>query len=74
MFFTLLIFAPSVSVSVKFNTTVYGNVGCNKKNICTKQADPLYHVDKSVEMRKKNGTKRNQGTIRIDTNVRLIAS
>jgi len=42
------------------------------KNICTKQADPLFHVDKSIKMRKNNGTKRNQETFRIDKNVRLI--
>ena len=43
-----------------------------KKNYCTKQADPLFHVDKSIKIRKNNGAKRNQGTFRIDKNVRLI--
>ena len=43
-----------------------------KKNICTKQSDPLFHVDKSIKMRKDYGTKRNQGTFRIDKNVQLI--
>ena len=45
----------------------------SKRNICSKQADPLFHVDKSIKMRKNNGTKRNQETFRIDKNVRLIA-
>ena len=53
--------APSENVSVKLNTTVYGNVVFNKKNICTKQADPLFHVDKSIKMRKNNGTKEIKG-------------
>ena len=30
------------------------------------------HVDKSIKIRKKNGTKINQGTFRIDKNVQLI--
>lgn len=68
------LFSPSENVSVKLNTTVYANVVFNKKNICTKQADPLFHVDKSIKMRKNNGTTRNQGTFSIDKNVRLIAS
>ena len=37
--------APSEDVRVKFNTTVYANVVFDKKNICTKQADQLFHVD-----------------------------
>ena len=41
------------NVSVKLNTTVYANVVLNKKNICKKQADPLFHVDKSIKIRKK---------------------
>ena len=61
---------PSENVSVKLNTTVYANVVFNKKkNICTKQADPLFHVDKSIKTKKYNGTKRNHGTFRIDKNV-----
>jgi len=59
------LFAPSENVSVKLNT-VYANVVFNKKNICTKQADPVFHVDKIIKMRKKNGTIRNQETFRID--------
>ena len=43
----------------------------NKKNICTKQADPFFNVYKSI---KNNGAKRNQGTFEIDKNVWLIAS
>ena len=58
--------APSENVSVNLNTTVYGNVVYNKRNTCTKQADPLFHVDKSIRMRKNDGTKMNQGTFRID--------
>ena len=69
--------APSENPIVKLNTTV--NVAMLlfqlKKNICTKQADPLSHVDKSIKMRKNNGTKTSQGTFRIDKNVLvLIAS
>ena len=44
-----------------------------KKNICTKQADPLFHVDKCIKMREKNVTKRNRGTFRIEKNVWVIA-
>ena len=48
------LFAPSEDVSVKFNSTVYGvYVVFIKKNICTEQADPLLHVDKSIKIRKK---------------------
>jgi len=36
------------------------------KNNYTKQADPFLHVDKSIKMRKNNGTKRNHETFRID--------
>ena len=46
------LFAPSENLSGKFNTSVYGNVVFNKKS-CTKQADPLYHVDEVIKMRKK---------------------
>ena len=58
--------APSENVGVKLNTTVYGNVVINKKNICTQQADPLFHVDK---LKINDGTKINKGTFRIDKNV-----
>jgi hypothetical protein len=30
------------------------------KNICTRQADALLHVDKSIKMRKNNGTKKSR--------------
>ena len=63
--------APSENASVNLNTTVYGNVVFNKKN--TKQADPPFHVDKSIKMTKKKGTKINQGNFRIYKNVWLIA-
>ena len=49
--------APSEKVSVKLNTTIYGNVVFNKKNICTKEADPLFHVDKRIKMKKKKEDK-----------------
>ena len=42
--------APSGKVSVKLNTTIYGNVVFNLKK---KEADPLFHVDKSIKMKKK---------------------
>jgi len=45
-----ILFAPSDNVSVKLNTE-YGNVVLIKK-ICTKQANPLLYVDKSIKMRK----------------------
>jgi len=47
------LFAPSENFSVNLNT-VYANVffNNNKKNICTKQADPLFHV-KSIKIRRK---------------------
>jgi len=41
------------------------------QHIWTKQADPLFHVDESIKMRKHNGTKRNQETFRINKNVRV---
>ena len=66
------LFAPSENVLV-WNWTVYMPILFSIKNICTKQADPLFHVDKSIKMRKNNGTKRNQETFRIDKNVRLNA-
>ena len=50
--------APSENVSMKLNTTVYENVVL--KNICKKQADPLFHVGRKKE------SKRNQRTFRID--------
>ena len=43
------------------------------QNICIKQANPLFHVEKSIKMWKNNGTKINQGAFRIGQNVRLIA-
>ena len=43
-----------------------------KKTFAKKKADLLSHVDKSIKM-KNNGAKRNEGTFRIDKNVRLIA-
>ena len=45
--------APSENVSVKLNTTVYSNVVFNKKKTFA-QADPLFHVDKSIKIRKNN--------------------
>jgi len=64
------LFPPSENVSVKLNTT-YAMLFSIKKVvfICTKQADLLFHVDKSIKMRKNSGTKRNQETFTIDTNV-----
>jgi len=53
-------FALNENASVKLNT-VYGNVVFNK-NICTKQADPLSHVDKSIKLRK---NKRHLGQIKM---------
>ena len=53
--------APSEDVRVKFNTTVYANVVFDKKNICTKQADQLFHVDNKLKWEKNYGTIRNQG-------------
>ena len=62
--------APSENISVELNTTVYANVVFNKKkNICTKPAVPLKHYDKSITMRKNNGTKRSQRTFTIEKNV-----
>ena len=47
--------APSENVSVKLNTTdeVDANVVFNKKNICPRQADPHFHVEKSIKIRKR---------------------
>ena len=45
------------SENVKLNTAVYGNVVFNVKNLCTKQDDPLFHVDKSIKMRTKKEIK-----------------
>ena len=48
--------APIENVSVNYSiANVVFNIGI-------KQANPLFHLDKSIEMRKNNGTKRNQGT------------
>jgi len=33
---------------------------------CTKQADPLFHVDKTIKLRTNNGKKWNQETFRTD--------
>ncbi len=41
-----------------------------KNKFAQKQADPLFHVNKSIKMRKNNGTKRNQETFRIYKKVR----
>ena len=55
--------APSENVSVKLNTTVYGNVVFNKKNICTKQAVPLLHMNESIKMRKTKRQKEMKGQL-----------
>ena len=44
--------APSENVSVKLTTTLYGNVVVNEQKNFTNQAGPLFHVDKSIKMRK----------------------
>ena len=61
--------APSENVSVKLNTTVYGNVVFNKKTFA--QSKPVYFsmLIWAFKFEKNNGTKRNQGTFRIDKNV-----
>ena len=61
------------NVSVKLNTTVYANVVFNKKTFA--QSKPI-HFSMLIreKLEKKNGTKTNQRTFRIDKNVRLIAS
>ena len=57
--------APNENVSVRLNTTVYGNVVFNKKTFA--QSKPI-HFSMLIK-RKNNVTKINQGTLRIDKNV-----
>ena len=58
--------APSENASVKLNTTVYANVVSNKKTFAKSNQIHFTMLIRALKLKKKNGTKRNEGTFRID--------